>query len=245
MPATGVLTRQSAVDPAAGTEDLIAQGQGLVRSLAAGIHRKLPRHIDMDDLVAYGQLGLVEAARDFDAARGAQFSTYAYYRIRGAIYDGLSKMSGFGRRHSETVRYEQMANETLRATAEEDDNRETASGETLAHRFRDVSWSLLVVYLAGRSRSDDTASAEAAVADPSAPTPLAAVIQRETSQRLVELIEGLPAGEATLIRAIYFEGLTIEQAGRKLGISKSWASRLHAKSLQRLARSLRLCGLGG
>ena len=226
------------------TEDLIAQGQGLVRSLAARIHSKLPRSVDMDDLIAYGQLGLIEAARDFDAARGNQFSTYAYYRIRGAIYDGLSKMSCFGRAHYEAVRYEQMANETLRDSAEEDDDHGICDAETNAQRFRDVSWSLFVVYLATRNRGKDESN-DMGVADPSSLTPLAAIIQRETSQRLLELIDNLPAGEAALIRAIYFEGLTFEEAGRRVGIGKSWASRLHAKSLQRLGRLLRSCGLGG
>ena len=68
-----------------------------MRSLASRIHHKLPPYVDLEDLVAYGQMGLAEAARDFDPARGTQFSTFAYYRIRGAIYDGLAKMSWFSR----------------------------------------------------------------------------------------------------------------------------------------------------
>ncbi len=225
-------------------QDLIEQGQGLVRSLAARIHRKLPQGVDVEDLIGYGQVGLVEAARDFDPARGNQFSTYAYYRIRGAIYDGLSKMSWFGRTHYEHVRYERMANEALSASAESqpaDADRDEAG----ARRFRDVSWSLLVVYLTSRIRSDEDGGGDPiGLPDPSAPTPLSEVVSSEVSQQLRELIDALPPDEAALIRATYFEGATLEEAGRKIGISKSWASRLHAKSLQRLARSLRLAGLG-
>ena len=83
----------SAPPPTAEQQQWIEQCQGLVRSLALQIHRKLPANIDLEDLIAYGQLGLVEAARSFDAGRGCQFSTFAYYRIRGAIYDGAAKMS--------------------------------------------------------------------------------------------------------------------------------------------------------
>jgi RNA polymerase sigma factor FliA len=226
-------------------DDLVAQGQGLVRSLALKIRSKLPANVDLDDLIAYGQLGLIEAAHDFDAARGNQFSTYAYYRIRGAIYDGVSKMSNFGRPVYEAVRYERTANETLRASAEQTDEPKAADGETNARRFRDLSWSLLVVALAARGRASEDESGDSGLADPSARTPLSMVIRRETAQRLSELVDHLPADEATLIRAIYFEGLTLEEAGRKVGIGKSWASRLHAKTLQRLARSLRSCGLLG
>jgi len=68
----------------------------------------------------------------------------------------------------------------------------------------------------------------------------ATALNREMNEKLHKLIDQLPPEAGTLIRATYFEGLTLQEAGRKLGISKSWASRLHARTLQRLARSLRL-----
>jgi RNA polymerase sigma factor for flagellar operon FliA len=68
-------------------------------------------------------------------------------------------------------------------------------------------------------------------------------VGRETHNRLHELIDTLPGEAASLIRATYFEGLTLQEAGERIGISKSWASRLHARALQRLARSLKLSGV--
>jgi RNA polymerase sigma factor for flagellar operon FliA len=59
---------------------------------------------------------------------------------------------------------------------------------------------------------------------------------------LRELIDALPSDSGSLIRGAYFEGLTLKQAGERIGVSKAWASRLHAKTLQRLARALRLLG---
>ena len=59
-----------------------------------------------------------------------------------------------------------------------------------------------------------------ALVDPSASTPPSVIIHRETNQKLLELINALPSLEATLIRAIYSEGLTMEEAGRRLGVSK-------------------------
>jgi RNA polymerase sigma factor for flagellar operon FliA len=227
------------------SQSLVDQGQGLVRSLAARIHRKLPHGVDVQDLIGYGQVGLVEAARDFDASRGNQFSTYAYYRIRGAIYDGLSKMSWFGRTHYEHIRYERMVNDALTASAPESKPAEVGRDEAGVRSFLDMSWSLLVVYLASHLRPDEEGDGDSAgLTDPSTPTPLSEVVDSEISQQLRKQIDALPADEAALIRATYFEGATLEEAGRKIGISKSWASRLHAKSLQRLARSLRLAGLG-
>ena len=61
---------------------LIEECQGLVRSLALQIKTKAPASIELDDLISYGQIGLAEAARDFDPDRGFRFSTFAYYRMR-------------------------------------------------------------------------------------------------------------------------------------------------------------------
>jgi RNA polymerase sigma factor FliA len=224
-------------------QQLIEQCQGMVRSLALAIHRKLPPRYELDDLIAYGQVGLAEAAKQFDPERGSQFSTFAYYRIRGAIYDGVSKMTWFGRAAHEQVRYEQRANEVLQAEAEDSAKPAAANLEAPpnveddARWFRDLSRTLAVVYLV----SYGTASAkneELAFIDP-ASLPQQALIDEEIVKRLHEQIDALSAEESKFIRAMYFEGRTLEQAGLLLGISKSWACRLHHKVLQRLARSLK------
>lgn len=219
-------------------QTLIEECQGLVRSLAVGIHRKLPPHAELADLVSYGQVGLAEAARDFDATRGNRFSTFAYYRIRGAIYDGLAKMSWFSRVQYNRLRYEQMAGETLRQAAEESEPMppDAISG---MHWFRDLGRSLAVVYLAAHTELQGEGGT-GNLTDRSAPSPPEAVIANEVNQRLHALIDALPADAGSLIRSIYFEGRDLQEAGQKLGISKSWASRLHAKTLKRLARDLRL-----
>src|SRR4051812_48402265 len=93
-------------------QHLIETCQGLVRSLAWKMYQRVPRRqIALEDLVAYGQIGLLEAARDFDPGRGNQFTTYAYHRIRGAIYDGLSQMSWFSRFAYHSGRYQDAAGE--------------------------------------------------------------------------------------------------------------------------------------
>ena len=92
---------------------LIASCQGLVRSIAWKIHRQLPPYISLDDLVGYGQIGLVEAAKDYDPKHQTQFTTFAYYRIRGSILDGLSRLAWFNRADYVGGRYERIANEVL------------------------------------------------------------------------------------------------------------------------------------
>lgn len=220
---------------------LIEENQGLVQSLASSIHRKLPPYLDLEDLIAYGQVGLAEAARDFDPARGSRFSTYAYYRIRGAIYDGLCKMTWHSRSHYRQVRYEQMADETLRVEGEEGKGSVEAGEKDDMRWFRNLGRALAVVYLATHSEGKGDAK-PVLLEDSSTPAPPTVAIGREISQKLHELIDALPPEEGGLIRATYFEGLTLQEAGKKMGVSKSWASRLHARILQRLARSLKLLG---
>ncbi|MBL7038367.1 MAG: sigma-70 family RNA polymerase sigma factor [Pirellulaceae bacterium] len=220
---------------------LIDEGQPLVRSLATKISRSIPMRIELDDLLAYGQVGLTEAARDFDPERGNRFTTFAYYRVRGAIYDGISKMSWTSRARYNRMRYEQMANETMREVNETLPSSEEPSLEDEAKWLRGVTERLAVVYLAseGGGEGDWT---ESALEDP-AESPSTIAATRELSQKLRELVETLPPAERRLIRTIYFEGTTLQEAANRLGISKSWASRMHAKTLGTLANKLQKLGV--
>jgi RNA polymerase sigma factor for flagellar operon FliA len=231
---------------AAGAESpqkLMEGCQGLVKSLAWKIHRKLPPQVDLDDLIAFGQVGLAEAARNFDPARGGKFITYAYYRIRGAIFDGLCKMSWFSRHDYHASRYERMAGEVVRL--EDEDAEEAAAGsEADARWLEGVSSSLVVVYLATSRWSGEDGGVSEPVADESTASPSNQAMEQEMEEKLRGFIDALPGDARTLIRGVYYEGLTLTEAGMKLGISKAWASRLHAKTLRRLAHALRLAGLG-
>ncbi|MBM4059135.1 MAG: hypothetical protein FJ275_13025, partial [Planctomycetes bacterium] len=91
--------------------------QGLVRAIAWKTHRRVPRNVDVDDLVAYGQIGLLEAINAFDATLDRKFVTFAWHRIRGAILDGLGKMSWFERAGFERGAYEPRVGSTAKESA--------------------------------------------------------------------------------------------------------------------------------
>lgn len=222
-------------------QDLIEGCQGLVRSLAIQIHKRLPSRVDLDDLIADGQIGLVEAARDFDPTRGAKFSTYAYYRIRGAIYDGLNRMSWRGRSRPQELRYEQLANDVLRLENEYEVDGDTSSVAADLTWLQNVSGALAVIYLSTRSSDEEGESFEPS--DKLDPGPELTVMTREIREKLRQLVDSLPERAATLIRGVYFEDHTLEESGKMIGVSKSWASRLHARTLCELARSLRAIGV--
>ena len=219
-------------------EKLIEENQGLVKSLATTIHRKMPPYVELDDLIAYGQVGLAEAARDFDPQRGSRFSTYAYYRIRGSVYDGLSKMTWFSRSQYKQIRTSRATDEVLRQSAQDGDASGDSSMRDDVRWLRNVTRAIAVVHLVA-SGGDEDGYDGGVMEDHSTPDASAAAMSHEIAEKLHKLIGSLPPEPQALIKGVYFDGLSLKEAGKKLGISKSWASRLHAKTLQRLAQSLR------
>jgi RNA polymerase sigma factor for flagellar operon FliA len=222
------------------TQKLIESSQGLVISLATKIARKVPLKVEIEDLVAYGEVGLAEAARDFDPQQGTRFTTFAYYRVRGAIYDGLAKMSWTSRARYRRLKYQQLANEALAEEASVAGA--NASLESEATWFRDVTEKLGAVYLASQT-NDGQGIRDSTIEDPDAPSGPAIVAQREIVAKLEELVNSLSRPEQRLIREVYFEGTTLQHAADTLGISKSWASRMHARALDQLSKSLRRMGV--
>lgn len=209
---------------------LMASCQGLVRSIAWKIHRRVPRQVELDDLISYGQVGLAEAARDFDASRGHQFTTFAYYRIRGAIFDGLSTMSWFNQADYSRGRYSTMADNVLG----DDPEAESSSTEGDSSWFRNTSRALAVVYMFCNSQAGEGGEPLSIASQEDAPD--AGIAREELRNVLKEAVESLEGDARHLIQSVYFDGLNLKEAGERINISKAWASRLHARALQQLAK---------
>lgn len=218
-------------------DQLVFAHQGLVRAIARGIHRSLPPFMELDDLISYGQLGLMQAAQDFDAARGVQFSTFAYHRIRGAILDGTQQMAFFRRFTPSRQQYDRMANDTLATDAADSAGESTAATTDHASWLQDSSAQLAVVFLLSHSAEDGRESPH--LEDTAARAPIQNLLDDELKSKLHAALAELPEEARSLMQGAYFEGLTLKEAGERLGISKAWASRLHARALGQLARSLR------
>src|SRR6185437_9096236 len=99
---------------ASDVNQLVLKHLSLVQAIARKVKKTLNASIEVDDLVGYGSKGLVEAAERFDARHGVAFTTFAYYRVRGAMYDGLRAMGWYSRADYARYRAEERANEYLR-----------------------------------------------------------------------------------------------------------------------------------
>lgn len=212
-------------------EQLVQNGQGLVRSLAMKLKAQLDVTCELDDLIAFGNQGLVQAAGRYDPARGAQFQTFAYYRIRGAIIDGIRAMAYLPRR----------AHEKLKAAEAQDDVTE-AVGEARAaspEARGDVGATVTAIGdTLGRLTASYLMSSVGQGEEDKPDTPEEMLLSAETRARVTKAVATLPDRERALVTGFYLQGRTFEEVAKELGISKSWASRLHTKALDLLKQAL-------
>lgn len=192
-------------------DELYAQHHRMVHALAQRLRREMTLTGDLEDLVAYGYGGLLEAHRRFDPERGVRFQTFAYHRVRGAMLDGVRQMAELPRRAHE--------------------RRETgdAPPPTAAPRGLDRAFTRLSTAFTGPTPTQGRYGAE---------NPEALVLQHETMARLLGALASLPPRQRALLRGHYFEGRRLDHVAEELGISKSWASRLHTQALARLRTAL-------
>jgi RNA polymerase sigma factor FliA len=180
-------------------------------------------------------LGLADAASKFDPARGASFSTYAYYRVQGAIVDGLRKQSNLPRRVWANLIALRAASEYLENRAERDagaaqTGAKPAEGTDALAAIKSAMSAIRTMYvtsLEGMRDAGFDAADTAPLADEGLDT-------GRLSARLRNAIAALPERERALMTKHYWEGKNLLEAGAELGISKSWASRLHAQAVERL-----------
>lgn len=215
----------------------IDQSQGMVRAIAMKIYATLPKSVSYDDLVAYGQLGLMQAAHAFDDSREASFQTYAYHRIRGAIYDGLSQMSWTDRSMRMRIRAERLSAEMLdEQVAAYQRSRAGDSTSADADWLVQTTERIAVIHLLGDC-SGEASNIESMAIDDGA-KPEDELTDSELRTLLRKLVSELPEEEKGIIEMTYFQGKTLTEAADLLGKSKSWASRLHSRILEKLARKL-------
>jgi RNA polymerase sigma factor for flagellar operon FliA len=222
---------------AAERDRLVGQHQSLVQAIAAKLKRTLGRSIEFDDLIGYGQKGLLEAADRFDSTQGAAFSTFAYYRIRGAMLDGLRTMGWYSRGDYARYRAEERANEYLQNQAERDTAGKEASG---GGRPEAAAALESIAQLLGGVATIHITSLEAAsrVADERLPAPDADIVRVQENARVRAALARLPEKERALIEMYYFGDKNLGEAGSALGLSKSWACRLHARAVDLLRTAL-------
>ena len=228
-------------------EAVIKEYAPMVKYVANRIAMRLPPHVEVDDLISVGVLGLIDAIDKYDSTRGAKFKTYAEFRVRGAILDELRSMDWVPRsvrqKASSMDGVVQKLQNKLGRRPEDDEIAEemgvsldelfTALNETKSMPILSLE-DLGIAKESGEQQSLLDCLAGKNDADP------------QTYLRLVELkeiiakaIDTLPEKERLMISLYYYEELTMKEIGGVLGITESRVSQIHSKAVLRLRNKLK------
>ena len=226
-------------------ERLLLEQLPQVRYIARRIHDRLPSHIQLDDLVQAGILGLMEALHKYDPSKNVELKTYAKHRIQGAILDSLRDLDWSPRPLRKKARLLEQAHHRLRARLGRPATEPELAFELgmelqeLQHLLGDLRGldlgSLQEEFVeSGQSRETLTASPERVEEEP-----FASCLQGELRELLGRAVGELQPRERQVLTLYYFEELTMKEVGAVLGVGEARVSQIHSAALVRLRARLR------
>jgi RNA polymerase sigma factor for flagellar operon FliA len=211
-------------------DQFVKEYEGFVRAIALQTRAQLGLDSAIEDLVAFGFQGLLEARQRFDASKGVAFKSFAYYRVRGAILDGVRVMARLPRRAYARLR----AAEALDQATEHNGQQQGA-----AQRAPSAEGTLRSIdSILGRVAAAYTVAVTVEDAEQGAGSPEEALLHEERLTRMRSAVAKLPDRERHMIEGHYFQGKRFDALSAELGISKSWGSRVYAHALDLLREAL-------
>lgn len=225
-------------------ERMLLEHLPIVQFLARRIHERLPQHVEMEDLVSAGVVGLMDAFAKYDPGKGVQFRSYAQFRIRGAILDSLRTLDWSPRELRRKGRAIEEAICTLTARL----GRPPLESEVAAElRLSLMDYQLLLGDLKGleigtlhAERNEESGEEELAYV-PGRPEedPLFRCLRGELEARLSTAIANLPERERLVMTLYYFEEMTMREIGLTMGVVESRVSQIHASAVLHLRSTLK------
>jgi len=225
-------------------ERVLLEHLPIVRFLARRIHERLPQHVDIEDLVSAGVVGLMDAFAKFDPDKKVQFRSYAQFRIRGAILDSLRTLDWSPRELRRKGRAVEESVRVLTARL----GRAPGEAEVAAEMALDLEeYQQLLGDLRGLEigtlhleRNEDSGEEELAYI-PGRPEedPLFRCLRGELEERLAEAIGHLPDRERLVMTLYYYEEMTMREIGLALGVVESRVSQVHASAVVHLRGALK------
>jgi RNA polymerase sigma factor FliA len=218
----------------------------LVKFVAGRLGATLPSHVDEQDLVSYGLLGLIGAIERFDPDREIKFETYAIARIKGAIIDELRSLDWVPRSVRTRAREIERAISSLERslmrvpTDEEIAAKLEITMPELEESLAEISRTSMAALdeLWTPNAGGDQVSLIDTIEDQSGPDPEISLEQTELKEALGEAIARLPEREKLVVTLYYYEELTLREIGEVLGVTESRVSQLHTKAVLRLKARL-------
>jgi RNA polymerase sigma factor for flagellar operon FliA len=219
----------------------------LVKRVALQMRERLPVHVELDDLISTGVLGLMDAVEKFDARKQVRLEVYAQHRIRGAILDGLRGEDPASRdmrrknKHAERV-YERL--EARLGRAPTDQEMAEGLGLSLGRWYKTVmeltsfgvDW---LRPLGAVGAQESVIPIEEAIPDENSGHQFEVCYRREQRDIFQRAMDRIPEREREIVKLYYHHELTMREIGERLGIDESRVSQLHATAVERLRRRIR------
>lgn len=233
--------------PSACVQERVEAHMPLVCKIVLGIHRTLPSHIDVDDLMSLGSIGLFNAARQYNPQEGSSFQSYAALRIRGAVLDELRRQDPLARTARAKARLWESAWEELNQKL----GREPSEGEMAERlgltareyrRLRKHIETVQVVSLdAPLERANDSSGVglHDLIADDSITSVSGSMEATERSEALYDALQCLPERQQKVLAMLYFENLRLGEVAHLFGVSEARICQLRNQAFNHLRRALK------
>jgi RNA polymerase sigma factor for flagellar operon FliA len=215
---------------------------GTVRGIAAGLAKRLPRHIDVEDLVGAGSVGLADAYTRRAGMPGPEFESFAACRIRGAMLDELRRLDSMPRSTRRSAKKIAIA----ARVAEQKLGRPAAEEEVAAELGMDVTEYQAIRTNVEAHRApvlfsavgDEDCDASQHLADADGEPPDAIASRAQLSKMIAAKVSALPERMRTVISEIYAEETTLKTIGASLGVTESRVSQIHTEAIATLRSTL-------
>jgi len=228
-------------------DKLIIEYSPLIKYIAHRIAMRLPPHIELDDLISSGVIGLIDAIEKYNPDKDTQFKTYAEIRIRGAILDELRSQDWVPR----SVRQKASTLSNAYADLEQklgrpaDDHEVAAAMDISIEEFHELLRQaagqaiLSIEDLGGVSKDGEKRDLMEVIAGTKETDPETLARLEEIRSIIAQAIDMLPEKERLVVSLYYYEELTMKEIGEVLGITESRISQIHTKCVFRLRAKLR------
>jgi RNA polymerase sigma factor for flagellar operon FliA len=218
-----------------------------VKAIAVRVHESLPVHVELDDLVHAGILGLFDAATKYNPGKKVIFSSYAKHRIKGAILDSLRQLDwasrDLRRRHKQVEQVTRDLCATLQRNPTEDEVAERLGVDVA--RWRQMALDLRNVGLVSASSRAPENEDLPAPDFPSKPEtqPDSMCAREELREKLDLALGALPERYKKVVLLYYTNEMTMKEIGGLLGINESRVSQIHKSALEKMATALQSNGI--
>lgn len=245
MQATGVSVRKEKRIPRQMRDQIVLAHLPLVKAIAIRVHENLPVHVNLDDLIHAGVLGLFDAVAKYDRTKNVEFQSYAKHRIKGAILDSLRQVDWASRdMRKRQKRIDAVSHDLTGKLGRNPNENELAEGmgistERLRH-FRTELLSLGLISIANPDPERDRPQ-EFAAKDDWQPDRMCE--QRQLQSTLADAIGSLPERYQKVVMLYYTNDMTMREIGEMLGVNESRISQIHKIALKKMAVALQSLGI--